>query len=109
MPFKKKIYRAIDGAGVPFMQIQVEEKESLVKGNKVVTQTTSNVDVSDPINHPSFPDPQTFNDLETQLRAGVPLTQVNTCVLHHTDVAEFNNEIENVIESDPLNTENNEN
>lgn len=109
MPFKKKIYRAIDGAGVPFIQTQVEEKESLVKGNKVVTQITSNVDVSDPINQPSFPDPKTFNDLEAQLRAGVPLTQVNTRVLQHTDVAEFNNEIENVIESDPLNTENNEN
>lgn len=108
MPFKKKVIREVGVGAVPFIQMDLEEKESLVKGERVVTNVTKYVDVSDPINHPVFPDRELFNDLESQLKAGVPLSRVNTQVIH-ADAAEVNAELENSIENDPLKPVENEN
>ena len=55
------------------------------------------VDMSDIASCPAFPDIDSFNDLDSQLRAGVPLKRVNTNVLHQDDVAEVNSLCESVI------------
>lgn len=109
MPFKKKIYRHIDGAGVSFVQMVCEQKN--LRSDDGITSTVDvvkKIDVSDPANLPKFPDVDSFNDLESQINAGVPLTRVNTSVIVNDDVAEVNRELDNSIDSNPLNTSNDE-
>lgn len=109
MPFKKKIYRHIDGSGVPFVQM-VSEQKTLRSDDGVnsVVDVVKKIDVSDSVNFPKFPDVDTFNDLESQINAGIPLTRVNTSVLVNDDVAEINRELDNSLDSNPLNTSNDE-
>ena len=108
MPFKKKIYRDTGVGGVPFFQADLIESDSLVKGESVTTLVTTQIDVCDPVNQPTYPDRDLFNDLESQLKAGVPMSRVNTQVLQ-SDSSEVNAELENLIENDPLKPIENEN
>lgn len=99
MPFKKKIYHHTDGAGVSFDNLVLDEVNQIVDDKRISKFVVKKVDMSDIANCPSFPDIDTFNDLDSQLRAGVPLKRVNTNVLHQDDVAEVNSLCESVIDN----------
>lgn len=94
----KKILHGAGGCPVTHFQ----EVESTVQqdGSIVSFVETKNIDACDPVNNPSFPDPEEFNNLAMILASGVPLKAVNTKVIVHDDVAEVNEHLESLIPSE---------
>lgn len=112
MCFKKKIYRHGQSScpvyGASIKEVVHVDDESGVKSTTIETVV---IDYADSSNYTSYPDVSKFNDLESQLKSGVPLKQVNTQVIHNDDVAEINEELGDSFEtlSSTINTDTNEN
>lgn len=102
----KKILHGAGGCPVTHLH----EVESTVEqdGSIVSFVDTKYIDACDPVNNPSFPDPDEFNNLGLLLASGVPLKAVNTKVIANYDVADVNEHLESLILSESETPSNND-
>lgn len=94
MSFKKIVPKATAHGAVD-CSTPVESKSiTLVNGVPYESVEVTVLDPSDPSQLPEYPDPAEFNDLQRIVSSGVLPQSVNTNVIHHTDVAEINEDLE---------------
>lgn len=106
MSFKKKRIVLKSSGFIPIYEDYERQTTSIVDGVSYDSIELHKRNIFDESTLPSYPDPNTFNDLQSLISSGVPLESVNTSVIHDTDVSEINARLESQIDDDSSNTNN---
>lgn len=105
MSFRKTKMKVFSCGSLPIEEYRVKSSTEIdSNGRKRLFTTVDKVDVSDPANYVSLPDPSVFNDLESQLASGIKPQFVNTVQMRDDSISDLNEIANNIPESTP-NTE----